>query len=202
VSCYSSAEQFLAQAPLNGPGCVITDLQMPGINGIEMQRRLLEMECPFSSIVVTGVADVPTAVKLMERGAITLLEKPYDHRALLHAVEQGLEASFDRWRRQQNERHVQQRLATLTEEESQVMSHMLAGKANKCVARALELSMRTVDRRRQAVLKKMGANSVPELALMLAAAGSIKCPVIDPAPNLESHQPLVASPNANSSRRG
>jgi two-component system response regulator FixJ len=73
VACYSAAEQFLAEAPLDGPGCVITDLQMPGIHGIELQRRLSEMECPFSSVVVTGVADVPTAVKLMQGGAITLL---------------------------------------------------------------------------------------------------------------------------------
>jgi two-component system response regulator FixJ len=180
VSCYSSAEQFLAEAPLDGPGCVVTDVQMPGIDGIELQCRLLEMECQFSSVVVTGVADVPTAVKLMQRGAITLLEKPYDHVDLLRAVEQGLVASLERWRQQRSKQSVQQRLATLTGEEGEVLSHMLAGKANKSVARTLAVSMRTLDRRRQAVLRKMGANSVPELALMLGAVRG-ECREIDPA---------------------
>ena len=180
VSCYLSAEQFLADAPLDGPGCVVTDVQMPGISGIELQRRLLEMECQFSSVVVTGVADVPTAVKLMERGAITLLEKPYNHVDLLRAVEQGLMVSLERWRQQRSHQSVQQRLATLTEEEGQVLSHMLAGKANKSVARTLEISMRTLDRRRQAVLIKLGANSVPELALMLGSVRAAECRDIDP----------------------
>ena len=100
VECFSSADQFLSQVSLDQPGCVVTDLQMPGMDGVELQQQLRERGSPFSAVIVTGVADVATAVKLMERGAVTLLEKPYDHLALLQAVEQGLAASLDRWQQQ------------------------------------------------------------------------------------------------------
>src|SRR5262245_45380092 len=83
VACYSSAEEFLEEASLEDPGCVVTDLQMPEVSGVELQRRLLAAHSPLAVVVVTGVADVPTAVTMMERGAVTLLEKPYDHAALL-----------------------------------------------------------------------------------------------------------------------
>lgn len=170
VECFSSAEQFLSQVALDEPGCVVTDLQMPGMDGVELQRQLLERGSLLSAVIVTGVADVATAVKLMERGAVTLLEKPYDHLALLQAVEHGLVSSFDRWHQRQREKSIQEKLATLTDDETKVLSHMLTGEANKAVARALEMSMRTVDRRRQAVLKKMGVHSVPELALLLGSS--------------------------------
>jgi FixJ family two-component response regulator len=118
-------------------------------------------------VVVTGVADVPTAVTMMENGAVTLLEKPYDHAELLHAVERGLAASRERWEQKHDAESVRERLSTLTDNERSVMECMLAGQPNKAIAHRLDLSMRTVDRRRQAVLEKMGARTVPELALLL-----------------------------------
>src|SRR5262245_24758757 len=96
-TCYSSATSFLNVAPLERPGCVITDVQMPQISGIELQQRLLDANSPLSVVVVTGVADVPMAVALMESGAVTLLEKPYNHYHLLNAVQRGLTASRARW---------------------------------------------------------------------------------------------------------
>jgi FixJ family two-component response regulator len=169
--CYLTAEEFLRDAPRDQPGCVITDLQMPEISGVELQQRLLSDESPLSVVVVTGVADVPTTVALMERGAITLLEKPYNHDDLVHAVERGLEASRTRWLEKQSRQSVVDRLATLSEDERRVMECMLTGQPNKAVAHRLELSMRTVDRRRQAVLEKMGVRTAPELALLLGSAG-------------------------------
>jgi FixJ family two-component response regulator len=167
VRCYMSAGQFLAEAPVDSPGCVITDVQMPGISGMELQQRLLAAKSLLSVIVVTGVADVPTAVALMESGAVTLLEKPYDHNDMLSAVERGLTASRERWEQWQEEQYALERLATLTDDERHVMKCMLAGQPNKAIASRLDLSMRTVDRRRQAVLEKMGVTTVPELALLL-----------------------------------
>jgi FixJ family two-component response regulator len=167
VICFASAEQFLAEAPLDVPGCLVTDLQMPGVGGVELQRRLLEAGSPLSLVIVTGVADVPTAVTLMERGAVTLLEKPYNHAALLKAVERALTDSVQRYRRRQAERAAAVRLAQLTRTERNVMEYVLSGAPNKAISEALDLSMRTVDRRRQTILHKMGVQSVPELAILL-----------------------------------
>jgi FixJ family two-component response regulator len=167
--CYLSAEKFLREAPCDRPGCVITDLLMPEVSGVELQQRLIAEQSPLSVVVVTGVADVPTTVALMERGAVTLLEKPYNHDDLVRAVERGLAASRERWLQKQDEQSVLDRLATLTEDEYRVMECMLAGQPNKAVAHRLELSMRTIDRRRQAVLEKMRVRTATELALLLGA---------------------------------
>lgn len=167
--CYLSAEAFLQEAQRDLPGCVITDLQMPEVSGIELQRRLIAEQSPLSVVVVTGVADVPTTVALMERGAVTLLEKPYNHDDLVRAVERGVASSRERWLQKRNEQAVLDRLASLTHDERRVMECMLAGQPNKAVAHRLEMSMRTVDRRRQAVLEKMGVRTAPELALLLGA---------------------------------
>jgi FixJ family two-component response regulator len=166
---YLSAEEFLAEGPRDCPGCVITDLQMPEISGLELQQRLLAAKSLLSVVVVTGVADVPTTVALMERGAVTLLEKPYNHTDLVRAVERGLAVSRERWLQKLDEQSVRGRLATLTEDELRVMECMLTGQPNKAIAHRLELSMRTVDRRRQAVLEKMGVRTAPELAMLLAS---------------------------------
>ena len=133
--------------------------------------RLNAAGSPISTIVVTGVADVPTAVALMENGAVTLLEKPYDQAILLKAVVRGLEASKKLWEKQQAKRSVGQRLQTLSEEEQQVLQFMLSGEPNKIISSKLDLSMRTVDRRRQTILKKMQVQSLPELAMLVGRAG-------------------------------
>jgi FixJ family two-component response regulator len=175
--CYLTAGEFLRNAPADRPGCVITDLQMPEISGVELQQRLVADDSPLAVVVVTGVADVPTTVSLMERGAVTLLEKPYNHDDLVRAVERGLELSRERFLQKQNKKSVLERLSTLSDDERRVMDCMLTGQPNKAVAHRLELSMRTVDRRRQAVLEKMGVRTAPELALLLGAAG-ISTPAI------------------------
>lgn len=182
--CYASAEAFLREAPRDHPGCVVTDLQMPKVSGVELQQRLLADQSPLSVVVVTGIADVPTAVALMERGAVTLLEKPYNHDDLLRAVERGLAASRERWLQKRNEKSVLDRLAALTKDEYRVMECMLAGQPNKAVAHRLELSMRTVDRRRQSVLEKMEVRTAPELALLLGAARMSPLPLQSLAPDV------------------
>jgi FixJ family two-component response regulator len=167
VQCFSSAGEFLRSATLDVPGCVVTDLQMPQMTGVELQQRLLQEHSPLAVVVVTGIADVPTAISLMERGAITLLEKPYDHLALLRAVKRGLEASQANWEKRLAAQAMEQQLGSLTEEEREVLQHLLEGKSNKEVANSLHLSLRTMDRRRRSVLDKMHSDSIPELALKL-----------------------------------
>ena len=173
VLCYPLASDFLAEADLRGPGCVVTDVQMPGINGIQLQQQLIDLNSPFAVVVVTGVADVPMAVKMMARGAITLLEKPYSPIGLLHAVESGISASKAKWDQAQQKHSVQARVARLSGEEYRVMQYMLTDKPNKAIAQGMDLSMRTVDRRRRSVLNKMEVKSVPELAAILAASENL-----------------------------
>jgi FixJ family two-component response regulator len=167
VRGFLSAQEFLSQAPVHAPGCVITDLQMPGMTGVELQQQLLAADSLLSVVVVTGVADVPTAVALMERGAVTLLEKPYDHTDLVRAVERGIALSQQHADQRGDRLSIDSRLATLSDDERRVMDCMLTGQPNKAIAHRLELSMRTVDRRRQAVLEKMGVRTAPELAMLL-----------------------------------
>ena len=185
---FLSAQEFLSEAPVDAPGCVVTDLQMPGITGVELQQRLLVANSLLSVVVVTGVADVPTAVSLMERGAVTLLEKPYDHTDLVRAVEKGLALSREHYRQKQELSSVETCLATLNDDERRVMECMLTGQPNKAIAHRLELSMRTVDRRRQAVLEKMGVRTAPELAMLLGRAQVTPAP----APPRLQHQDELA----------
>lgn len=167
VQCYSSAEHFLSEVAMNRRGCVVTDVSMPGMSGVDLVRRLHEAKSPLSIVVVTGVANVPMAVSLMEYGAVTLLEKPYDTERLLAAVNRGLTLSGQQCEQWQREQEIQRRLGQLTDEERSVMDRLLADKPNKAISSELHLSLRTVDRRRQSVLEKLGVDSVPEMALML-----------------------------------
>lgn len=168
VRTFSSAEAFLASVDVSQPGCLVTDVSMPGMDGLEFQRRLVEAKSPLSVIVVSGVASVPMTVTVMQVGAATVLEKPYNPEELVRAVKQGLESSRERNRLWRDESKVRERLATLSEEEIAIMEAMLADEPNKATAGRLDLSMRTVDRRRRSVLDKMGVSSIPELALLLS----------------------------------
>jgi FixJ family two-component response regulator len=168
ASCFSTAEDFLQACPLDAVGCVIADLRMPGIDGGELQRQLADAESTLSVVVVTGHADVPTTVRLMENGAVTLLEKPYKDSALLRAVERGTNRSRAAHARWQRQAELSRCLSQLTDEERQVMEQLLRNQGNKSIGFELGISLRTVDRRRKAVLGKMQAGSVPELAAMLA----------------------------------
>lgn len=171
VRCFTSAVDFLQGAQLDEVACLITDVQMPAVTGAELLQRLREIDSPMATIVVTGVADVPMAVALMESGAVTLLEKPYDQSALLNAVSRALSASEKEWQTQLAERTIGERLDTLSDEEQQVMQFMLAGEPNKAISSKLDMSMRTVDRRRQAILRKMQVQSLPELAMLVGKVG-------------------------------
>lgn len=173
VRTFSTAIEFLHNAEHDSVGCLITDVQVPDADVFELLRKLQSIHSPISTVVVTGVADVPLAVELMECGAVTLVEKPWDNSKLARAIDRALLISHERWHKQQGKHHVSELLATLSEEEHLVMKKMLAGLPNKAIASALNLSMRTVDRRRHSVLEKMQVKSVPELAVIISAAHDV-----------------------------
>lgn len=168
VTCFSEARTFLVTVPLHSCGCLIADVQMPGMTGTELIQRLSDAASTLSVIVISGVADVATAVSVMQHGAATLLEKPYNPGDLMRAIDNALEVSRKRWRHYSVESSLRGRLATLTNEERAVMKLMLQDQPNKAIASELGLSLRTVDRRRQTVLAKMQVESVPALATLVA----------------------------------
>ena len=168
--CYLSGEQFLNEATLNASGCVITDLQMPGIDGVKLQQHLNEIQSPLSVIVLSGTADVPTVVDVMRKGAYTLLEKPHSSKELVASVQSALDVSDQYFQKQQLIKRVKALLSKLTDEERTVLKQMLAGMPNKNMATVMDIGMRTVDRRRQAVFTKMEVSTIAELATLLNSA--------------------------------
>ncbi len=169
VAAFPSAELFLSAFDPSLPGCVVTDLRMPGMCGDELQQRLIADGIRTPIIFLTGFADVPTTVRLMQQGAVLLMEKPYREDKLIGAIEEALQRDEQRQREATARREIAARLGMLSEGELQVMNLMLGGKPNKTIAMTLRVSMRTIDRRRRIVLDKMKTNSVPELAQLVAA---------------------------------
>jgi two-component system response regulator FixJ len=166
---YSSAERFFAAFNEQTCGCVVTDLRMPGINGAELLARLWTSGSSVAIVVLTGHADVRTAVKLMEDGALTLLEKPYEPAELLAAVARATKQTAACRVARERVAVVQRRLDQLTEEEQLVMECMIAELPTKAIAAKLVLSTRTVERRMLAVLQKMQVSGVAELAAVIAS---------------------------------
>jgi two-component system, LuxR family, response regulator FixJ len=168
---YESASAFLNALPTIETGCVITDVRMPGISGIELLRRLAEMEVRLPVIVITGHGDVPLAVEAMKIGAIDFLEKPFEDEHLLGSVRSALNRSQHDATRDAKRAEVDARLATLTNREREVLEGLVAGKPNKIIAFDLTISPRTVEIYRANVMTKMGAASLSELVRMALISG-------------------------------
>lgn len=167
VRDYPSAEAFFAAFDDGTVDCVVTDLRMPQMDGAQLLTRLREMGSGVSVIVLTGHADVRTAVKMMEDGALTIVEKPYAPPELAAAVRRAIERTQAQRTQRRSLTEAHQGLARLTDDERRVMDFMVAGLPNKAIAMRLDLSLRTVDRRRSSVLTKMGVGSVSELAAVV-----------------------------------
>jgi len=172
VHCFSSGKDFLAEPDHARVGCVIADLQLPGASGTEIQSQLQHRKSCLSVIFISGFADVPTAVRLMKHGAVTVLQKPFTPEQLLEAVQEGLAESQRRFVRQSQIEDIQFRLAQLTEDEAQILHCLLKGRSQKAMSSALNLSMRTLNRRQHSLLKKMKAASVSEMITILAESHS------------------------------
>jgi len=163
VETYRSAEEFLESFDRSRCGCVVADLRMKGMSGLELQQRLRAEQVSLPLLVLTGYGNVPTAVSVMKGGAVTFLEKPCPEDELWGSVRSAL--NRHRRQRQDEARQVEleARLARLTPQEYHVMREMIAGKPNKVIAAELGIGLRTVELRRANVLKKMEAGSVAEL---------------------------------------
>ncbi len=164
VKSFESAEDFLDQYTDNCPGCLVTDVRMNGISGLELQKRLLERNATLPVIVVTGFAETPLAVRAMKNGAIEFLEKPCRDQDLLAAVTEALKADEENRDSLLRTNDILIRIDTLSEGEKSVLNLMLDGKPNKIIAKKLDVSMRTVESRRHNIFEKMSVDSVAKLA--------------------------------------
>jgi two-component system, LuxR family, response regulator FixJ len=168
---YESAIGFLAAADAAAPGCIVTDVRMPDMNGLELVRRLRERGAPHPVIVITGHGDVPLAVEAMKAGVVDFLEKPFDDEALLRAIRSALTASGRASEQQAEKRRFDEMLGSLSPRETEVLRGVVAGKPNKIIAYELGISPRTVEVYRANVMTKTGAGGLSELVRMALLAG-------------------------------
>jgi two-component system response regulator FixJ len=168
---HASAGAFLDSLPVAGIGCIISDVRMPGLNGIDLLRRLKELGIGVPVIVVTGHGDVPLAVEAMKFGAIDFLEKPFDDEVLLASVRSAMQLHAGESRRQTERAETEGRLAALSPRERNVLDGLVAGSGNKQIAFDLGISPRTVEIYRANLMDKMKAGSLSELVRMALIVG-------------------------------
>jgi two-component system, LuxR family, response regulator FixJ len=173
VRTYESAAGFLKVAPTVQAGCIITDVRMPDLSGIDLLRRLREIKVPAPVIVITAHGDIPLAVEAMRMGAIDFLEKPFDDDVLLASVRSALEKGDQDRTRQAGRSSIQSRIAALSNRERDVLQGLVAGRANKQIAYDLGISARTIENYRANLMIKMQAASLSDLVRMALIAGML-----------------------------
>jgi len=163
VTAHSSAEAFLAACHDDMSGCIVLDVRMPGMSGLELYEKLNARHCGLPVIFITGHGDVPMAVSALKKGAVDFIEKPFSDKDMLRLIAQCLE--LDRAAREQNRLGAEtaRRLAALTEREIEVMNLIIAGKLNKQVADILSISIKTVEVHRARIMDKMKVRSLAGL---------------------------------------
>jgi two-component system response regulator FixJ len=171
VRVFERAEDFLTSLPKGGDACIVTDVRMPGMTGIELLRELKNRSFALPVIVITGHGDIPLAVEAMREGAADFLEKPYEEEALLRSITKSLAAVQSGFAAETNKAEILQRISGLSGREAEVMAGLVAGKSNKVIAIDLNISPRTVEIYRANVMSKMGADSLPALVRMAIEGG-------------------------------
>lgn len=167
VRVHESATAFLALAGQISNGCLITDLRMPDMDGVELLRRLRSADAMLPAIVITGHGDVQMAVEAMKSGAIDFIEKPFSDDVLIESISRAAGRAAERVQSEAALEQVRQRVASLSERERQVLKGVVAGQANKTIAHQLGISPRTVEVYRAGLMGKMQARSLPDLVRMV-----------------------------------
>jgi FixJ family two-component response regulator len=164
--CFASAQEFLTSEHRSGPSCLVLDVRLPGISGLDLQRELSRAALRIPIVFVTGHADIPMTVRAMKSGAVEFLTKPFREQDLLDAIQRSLDRDRKRRVKQQALHELRERYATLTARERDVMGLVVSGMPNKQIASALRASETTVKIHRGHVMRKMQAKSLPDLVRM------------------------------------
>jgi len=171
TSSFSSADTFLRTPGTSGEGCLLTDIRMPDMDGLELQERTTRSRPGLAVIIITGHGDVPLAVRAMKAGAVDFVEKPFTEEIILRAVEGALAFVANRRSKPVDHETVLRRLEQLTPREREVLSGLIAGLPNKTIAYDLGISPRTVEIHRARVMDKMQARSLSELVRLALTVG-------------------------------
>jgi FixJ family two-component response regulator len=171
VRAFAAPQEFLQSKPPDAPGCLVLDVRLPGMSGLTFQKELAKLGVALPVIFITGHGDIPMSVRAMKAGAIEFLTKPFHDQDLLDAIHAAIERDRDRCREAVLVAELQERYATLTERERQIMTLVVVGRANKQIAAELNLSEMTVKVHRGQVTRKMHAGSLPELVRMADRLG-------------------------------
>lgn len=171
AEAYASANDFLDNLRPEKPGCLVLDVRMAGISGLELQQRLNELGLRLPVIMLTGHGDVPMAVQAMKAGAVDFLQKPCRDQALLDSINAALAVDAAARDSTAAANDFERCLTTLTEREAEVLDHLLAGRTSKQTAQSLEMSPRTAETHRRNLLRKFGVSSAKVLMHLAAASG-------------------------------
>jgi two-component system response regulator FixJ len=171
VETYASAQEFLDAYSEDRPGCLVLDIRMPGMSGLELQQKLNEKHSILPIIFITGHGDVPMAVEAMQAGAVDFIQKPFRDQDLIDRINQALEKDSSNRAALGERNDIRRRLDTLTPREREVLDLVVHGKANKVIAGDLKLSQRTVEIHRARVMEKMQASSLAHLVRMVLEVG-------------------------------
>jgi len=163
VRCYESAEAFLSRYDTREVACLIADIRMVGMSGMELQDKLIERNSPLPIVFITGHGDVPMAVESMKKGALDFIQKPFQESALLGMVEKMLDKARETFTDHQKAASRDALLSKLTTREAQVLERIVAGRLNKQIADDLGISIKTVEAHRANIMEKLNANTVADL---------------------------------------
>jgi FixJ family two-component response regulator len=168
---YTCAEEFLTRSKVSGPSCLVLDVQLPGVNGLDLQERVATDRASTPIVFITGHGDVPMTVRAMKAGAVEVLTKPLRDDVLLAAISDAVERSNAELRRDAESRMLRDLYASLTRREREVLALVVAGRLNKQVAAELDISEITVKAHRGKVMRKMKVRSLPDLVKIAAKLG-------------------------------
>ncbi|GLH81036.1 transcriptional regulatory protein FixJ [Bradyrhizobium sp. SSBR45G] len=174
VTLFENAQAFLDRLPTLAFGCILSDVRMPGIDGIELLKHMKAAGSSFPILVMTGHGDVPLAVEAMKLGAVDFLEKPFEDERLVAMIETAIRQAEPAAKTESITQDILARIASLSPRERQVMDGLMAGLSNKLIAREYDISPRTIEVYRANVMTKMGANSLSELVRLAMRAGALK----------------------------
>jgi FixJ family two-component response regulator len=168
---FASAGELLERAPIIGPGCVLLDVHMPGMNGLELHERMIDAGIFLPVVFLTGKGDIPMSVHAMKHGAVDFLVKPVDEHALVHALDQAIRRQAAEAVSRQSRDSIMERLARLSAREREVLEQVLQGRLNKQIAYILGIAEKTVKAHRGRVMEKMEAHTIAELVHLCNIVG-------------------------------